>query len=215
MGVWGSDAEWKITPHLPDVPATAISVEGLEEFALKQRIDLAAARQEVDVAVGNMRASNLFSRSLKASIGVDTEHDPSGQWVTGPTVSVPIPLFDMGQAKAAKLKAQWRQAQEQYAAKSAQVRSQVRAACLQVQATQHRAEAYRTTIVPLRQKIVEQTLLRYNGMLVGVFQLLAAKQGEIDADRQYVTSVREYWLARTELQKALGGRFPTEQGESK
>jgi cobalt-zinc-cadmium efflux system outer membrane protein len=215
MGVWGSNTEWKITSHLPEMPATAIPIDGLEQFALKQRLDLAQARQEVEVASRNIRASNLFGPFTDSSLGIDTEHDPSGQWVTGPTLSIPIPLFDTGQAKVAKLKAQWRQAHEQYAAKSVEVRSQVRTAWRQMQAAHDRAEEYRTAIVPLRQKIVEQTQLQYNGMLVGVFQLLDAKQNEIDANREYVASLREYWLARTGLQKALGGRLPKDQGELK
>jgi cobalt-zinc-cadmium efflux system outer membrane protein len=63
-------------------------------------------------------------------------------------------------------------------------------------------------VIPLRHQIVEQSQLEFNAMQIGVFELLQAKQSEIDAGREYVESLRDYWLARTELEKALGGRLP-------
>ena len=44
-------------------------------------------------------------------------------------------------------------------------------------------------------------------MLLGVFQLLEAKRGEIDAGRMYVEALRDYWIARAELERAIGGRL--------
>jgi len=43
---------------------------------------------------------------------------------------------------------------------------------------------------------------------VSVYQLLAAKQGEIDARRGYLESLRDYWSARAELARAIGGSPP-------
>jgi cobalt-zinc-cadmium efflux system outer membrane protein len=44
-------------------------------------------------------------------------------------------------------------------------------------------------------------------MLTGVYQLLAAKQAEINAYREYIETVRDYWIARAELERAVGGRL--------
>jgi cobalt-zinc-cadmium efflux system outer membrane protein len=41
-------------------------------------------------------------------------------------------------------------------------------------------------------------------MLLGVFQLLAAKQAEVAAYREYIEAVRDYWVARSELERAVG-----------
>ena len=46
-------------------------------------------------------------------------------------------------------------------------------------------------------------------MLLGVFELLEAKQNEIDAGRAYVAALTDYWTARAELERAVGGRLPT------
>jgi cobalt-zinc-cadmium efflux system outer membrane protein len=60
-------------------------------------------------------------------------------------------------------------------------------------------------IVPRRTRILELTKLEHNAMLVGVFQLLQAKQNEMQARRDSIDAQREYWSARTDLDRALQG----------
>jgi cobalt-zinc-cadmium efflux system outer membrane protein len=61
--------------------------------------------------------------------------------------------------------------------------------------------------VPLAEQITAETQLQYNAMQLGVFQLLQAKQREIDTRRQSIAAQRDYWLARTELEQILAGRM--------
>ena len=94
-----------------------------------------------------------------------------------------------------------------------EIRSQVRAAANRMRAARARAEYYRTAVLPLQAKIVQQTQLQFNGMFIGVFQLLQAKQAQIDAGRGYIQSLQNYWMARSELEKTVGGSLqslPTE-----
>jgi cobalt-zinc-cadmium efflux system outer membrane protein len=74
-------------------------------------------------------------------------------------------------------------------------------------AAKERAQTYRATIIPLRRRVVDQAQLHYNGMLMGIFQLLDAKQHEIDAGREYIAALKEYWTARCELEQAVGGEI--------
>ena len=71
-----------------------------------------------------------------------------------------------------------------------------------------RAIQYRDVLLPLRQRIVDQTQLQYNGMLTGVFQLLQAKRDQIETGTQYLSTLRDYWIARVDLERAIGGNFP-------
>src|SRR5262249_12145040 len=70
---------------------------------------------------------------------------------------------------------------------------------------------YQQVIIPLRHRIVEQTQLQFNGMLVGIFQLLQAKRDEIDAGRAFVEALHDYWLARIALESAVGGQLEMNQ----
>jgi cobalt-zinc-cadmium efflux system outer membrane protein len=42
-------------------------------------------------------------------------------------------------------------------------------------------------------------------MQIGPFQLLQAKQEEVRMGADYVEAQRDYWIARAELEKAVGG----------
>jgi outer membrane protein TolC len=70
------------------------------------------------------------------------------------------------------------------------------------------AKHYRDEIVPLRKRISEEVLLRYNGMLMSVFELLADSREQVAAVNGYIESVRDFWLAESDLQMALTGRSP-------
>ena len=63
-------------------------------------------------------------------------------------------------------------------------------------------------MLPLSQIIVAETQRSYNGMLVGVYDLLLSRQNEINTARDYIVAVRDYWVARSDLERALGGPLP-------
>jgi cobalt-zinc-cadmium efflux system outer membrane protein len=64
--------------------------------------------------------------------------------------------------------------------------------------------------LPLRQAVADQALLHYNGMFISLYQLVAVKQGEVEARRGYLEALRDYWKARAELARAVGGGLPVE-----
>ena len=68
------------------------------------------------------------------------------------------------------------------------------------------ARHYRDEIVPIRKRIAEENQLRYNGMLIGVFDLLADARSQIASVNGYIESLRDFWLAQSDLQMALIGR---------
>jgi cobalt-zinc-cadmium efflux system outer membrane protein len=208
MGVADDQLNWTAPGRLPDLPAGEVRVEGLESLAVRQRQDLAAARSQVltQARVYGLTVDTRFFAS--ADVGVNAERETDGQWRIGPTLVVPIPLFDQGQAAIPRARAALRQSQQRYAARAIDIRSQVRAARTQLLHARSMAGFYHDEILPTQERLLEQTQLHYNGMLVGVFQLLQAKRDEIDAAVQYVSALQSYWTARAELERAIGGRLP-------
>lgn len=69
------------------------------------------------------------------------------------------------------------------------------------------ATHYRDEVVPLRKTISDELLLRYNGMLASVFELLTDAREQIGAVNGYIDALKDYWLAETDLQMAVGGRL--------
>jgi cobalt-zinc-cadmium efflux system outer membrane protein len=209
MGLWGpATASWSAAARLPDPPAEEVAADGLERTAVERSLNLRAARREVEAASRSLGLAAPFGLVPDAEAGVSAEREPEGGWSVGPAFSVPVPLFNQGQPAVASARARLRRARRRYAAVAVEVRSRARAARDAVAAARDQAEYSRLVVLPLRQSIVEQTQLQYNAMQVGPFQLLVAKQQQIDAGAAYIRALRAYWLARTQLDQILNGRLP-------
>lgn len=214
MGLWGPDTEWRIAPGLPPVPKEEITTERLESLAISNRLDIEAARWGVET-VGRALALKQKTRyfPIGINVGISHEKDTDGQRVMGPSLDIQLPIFDTGKASIARLKAEYERAQRQLEALAINTRSEVREARDAMLAAREVKERYETVLLPQRVRILEETTLHYNMMLKGAYDLLLAKQAEVTAERGYVDAWRDYWIARTELERALGGRLPN-SGES-
>jgi cobalt-zinc-cadmium efflux system outer membrane protein len=209
LGLWGDTTSWRFAERLPELPASEPELDHLESFAMRRRLDVTVARRRAALfakAVDLARSTRLLGR---LEIGVDAHQDPEGSRVLGPNLVIELPIFDQRQAAIARLEAQRRQQEHRLSATAIDARSEVRLADLRLRAARQTVLDYRDALLPLRQDVADQALLHYNGMFIGPLQLLAAKQGEIDARRGYLEALRDYWSARAELARALGGSLPT------
>ena len=209
LGLWGDETSWSVPEEIPAIPDTEIPVDRLEAFAMEQRQDLKAARWGVDI-VGRALAIRKRTRffPIGINIGVETERDLDGQRVTGPTLSVQLPIFDTGKASIARLEFEQNRAMRQLEALAINARSEVREARDLLLATRDIVGFYRTVLVPQRSRILDLTLLHYNMMLKGNYDLLLAKRSEVESEKAYIEAWREYWVARSNLERSLGGRLP-------
>jgi cobalt-zinc-cadmium efflux system outer membrane protein len=210
MGVWGEQTEWEIDGRLPDIPADPPSVTGIEREALARSIDLAHARQRIIAAgerVGYERATSLIPG---AELGLEAEREEG--WKLGPVLSVPLPLFDQGQARIGRGAAELRRAQQEYYALAVHIRSTARAVRDRVLGAQDRARYYRDILLPLYERVVSEGQLQYNAMQIGIFQLLRDRAQQIEAGVAYVEELRDYWMARADLAQMLDGRLPVSNG---
>ncbi|WP_306535589.1 TolC family protein [Geobacter sp.] len=213
MGAWGERTALRLPAGLPDLPAGEVPLERLESIAVANRYDLAAARKELDVAARTLGITREWRWLLGAEIGATAERDTDGQWVAGPSLSLELPLFDQRQARIARDESLLRKKIAKVTALAIDIRSEVRELRDRLIHYRRLAEHYRTTVIPLRERIVGLTEREYNYMLVGAFDLITAKQQEFDAYQEYIEAVTGYWVARAELQRAVGGRLPDVSGE--
>lgn len=208
MGVWGEQAGWTLAGRLADPPADDVDPAALEPLAIRQRPDLESARQDLLLQARTLGFTFQYRYVESLSLGPNAERETDGQWRVGPSLSVPVPLFDQGQAAVARGRALLRQSQDRFYAAAVDARSQVRLARTQMFDARARVEFYRREVLPVEQRLVAQTQLHFNGMYVGVFELLQAKRDEIAAGQEYIAALRDYWTARAELERAVGGRLP-------
>lgn len=207
MGLWGDQTRWNMPIRLPEIAGEEVSRDGLERRAIERSLDLGAARQQVIVSGRTLGIAQPLALLSELELGADADREQDGGWGVGPALSLSIPLFNQGQPAVARAQAQLRRSRQIYAATAIRLRSQVRAAHAAVIATREKAVYYSQVLLPLRQRIVDESQLQYNAMQIGVFQLLQARQEQIQAGHEYVRALRDYWLARAELDQILSGRM--------
>lgn len=211
LGLTGDATTWTLVEPLPEPPREEAPLDHLEALAIEQRLDVEAARMQVDAlgaAVGVAQNSSLFGA---IEIGIHTHQDPNGPALIGPTLEVELPVLNQGQGLVGRARSQHRQAQLQLEALAIDVRSHVRVARTALLAARLVVEHYRDTLLPLREKAVEQAQLQNNAMQLGLYELLDTKRAHLRASREYVDALREYWVARAELERAVGGRLAREE----
>ena len=83
--------------------------------------------------------------------------------------------------------------------------AEVRAAYVRYRARYEMARHYQDEIVPLRKRVLQENQLRYNGMLLSVFELLASAREQVGSVNQYINAMRDFWLADAGLTMAITG----------
>ena len=121
-------------------------------------------------------------------------------------MSVEIPLFDFGSARIARAEAVYMQSVHRAAKVAVDARSEVRESYDRYRSAWDIARHYRDDVVPTAKRISDENLLRYNGMLIGVFDLLADARAQIGTVASSIEALRDFWVARADLDMALIGK---------
>jgi cobalt-zinc-cadmium efflux system outer membrane protein len=202
LGLTGPSAtRWTLADALPTVPAD----DGSPDLAAAttRRLDVAAADAAValaDQAVSLTKAGLL----TQVSLGADMERTTDKQVVVGPSIGLDVPIFNQHQGQIARAEAEARLARERATVARVNVEADVRAAAARVSAARAAADLATRSLVPQWETVTRSTQLQYNGMLVGPYQLLSAKRGELAARQSAVAAQLQYWIARADLDRAVG-----------
>ncbi|HEX8611608.1 MAG TPA: TolC family protein [Telluria sp.] len=200
-----SATAFTLPERLPDLPAAPREVRDAEAQAMSNRLDLLMAQTELAglaSSLGLTRATrfvNLLDLSYLRNTG------ETGERATGYEIELQIPLFDWGGARAAKAEAMYMQAVHRAAGLAVDARSQVRESYAGYRTAYDLARHYRDEVVPLKKRIADEQLLRYNGMLISVFELLADAREQVVSVNAAIEAQRDYWIADAALQAALTG----------
>lgn len=209
LGLWGAASNWTIPMEVLKMPADDLTIDEAEQRAIEGRLDLAAARSQVNALRENLGLTQITSLVPDLTIGGHSEREPEGTTTRGPSLSFGLPIFDWGRAARARAKSQLLQAEERFAELAIEIRSEVRTLVTRMAIARRKADFYHISLLPVHQRSTEETQRLYNGMFVGVFELLEAKHRQVNAGRDYIQAMLDYWVSRSELEKAIGKRLPT------
>jgi outer membrane protein TolC len=205
LGLQGANSTFKLPEHLPDLPKAPSEQADIEAQAMKQRLDVLMATRDAEATASALGLTRVTRFVNVLDAGYINKSQSGAPRANGYEISVELPLFDWGDAKQRKADALYMGAVSRVAESAIRARSQVREAYSAYRTSYDLAHHYRDEIVPLRRKISDEILLRYNGMLVSVFELLADAREQANSVNAAIEAQRDYWLADTDLQMAING----------
>lgn len=213
-----ADASYEIVSGLPEPPETEDTLKSLVDLAYASRLDLAAKRREVELLADNLGINRRY-RWLGAlgdvEIGAERERETDGSTLRGPTLALEVPIFNQNADSVTRTEARLALAEAELRTLEVDIGNAVRLAYSEMQTARERLREHAEALVPLREEIVERTQEQVNFMLMGVFELLRAQRQEYDAYHGYLEAVRDYWLARAELERTVGRTLPDADAPSK
>jgi len=206
LGAWGTQTLFTLPSRLPDLPPAAMELPDIERVALAQRLDVQGARLAAENTARNLGLSKTTRFINVLELGLKRNGSNEAPTERGWEIAFELPLFDWGGARVARAEAVYMQAVHQAAEVAINARSEVREAYTGYRTAYDIARFQRDEVVPLHQRIAEENMLRYNGMLIGVFELLADARTQIASVNAAIEALRDFWIAQADLDMALIGK---------
>jgi outer membrane protein TolC len=182
---------------LPRRPPTT---DALARAASDARLDVRLARQHLRVAAA---AAGLTDIASLGDTELGLENGPGQDRAT--SLSLQVPVFDGGFLQRAA-------SDQRTLAAAHALSATVRHSALRSEhawATWKQrydtAARYQKTIIPERAALSAETLKRYNGMLIDVFELLDDAQAQVETLDEALAAESAFWHADVRLQAALFG----------
>ena len=203
----------QLPERLPDLPKEPRQAGVVTAHAAQQRLDVQIARTQLEIA-GESQGLNLVNSFVDVELGVrrDTVFDNAAGTKTARTgfeLGIRLPLFDWGTAQREAMNAQTLAAANRYESTVRGASSQLRESYFAYRTAYDIARHYQDEIVPLRKTMAEENMLRYNGMLIGVFELLADTRDQISGVMAAINSYQQFWLADAALAASMTGKPTT------
>ncbi len=174
LGLSADARDWQTVDTLPvpQVPEDPLAV--LLPLAAESRLDLAAQRSEVKLLADSLALTRRYRYLAAVEVGVETDRSR----ITGPSLSLELPLFNQGAGKVARAEGLLTAAESTLESLELTVANRVTLAAARVHGA--RAELLRTQLIPQREDVVKYTQQEASYMLAGQFTLLLVKQQAYD-----------------------------------
>jgi outer membrane protein TolC len=205
LGLWGNQLAFQLPERLPNLPNILAASADLEQLAMEQRLDVRMEKSNTEASASALGLSQATGFINVLHAGYSNKSETGEGRANGYEIALELPIFDWGRSRTAKAEALYMQAVHRTADTAIRARSEVREAYSAYRTAYDLARHYRDEIVPLRKKISDEMMLRYNGMLASVFELLADSRAQMSSVNAAIEAQRDFWLADTALQSAING----------
>jgi len=205
LGLWGQSARTlKLPETLPDLPNEPMDIPSVEREAIERRLDVQLAKANLESMASNLKLSrrNPFLSAIEFGPVLEAAE---GERERGYELELRLPIFDTGAVKNRRNRILLEQAQADAEVVAITAASQARVAMSAYRGSWDIARNMQEVVLPLRQRLTDEMMLEYNGMLISVFDLLSDVRAATRTEIDYVNAIRDFWIADTSLQQAMTG----------
>lgn len=253
MGVSQARDDWSPEPLALDTapPKLSVAESDLVEVALLQRLDVQAARWELeasfaefeqqrrrvipslgfglsgerferratpgrdilaDTARASIAAGRLAAPEIQSAAERRQERSQEIDLILGPSLEIPLPIFDQNQAQIAKAQFRARELELRYQETEQRVTEGVRSAFTQRRLAEDRARLYRDSLVPLQEANLSLAQTAYQSGRESILTVLLAQESLIRARLAYAAAIRDLLISTANLERQLSGKLPEASG---
>lgn len=195
----------KIQKQIPCPQVQEAPLEIFEEITLEQRFDLQIAKWNIQQLAATYNMHPWWAYTALA-VGLSSEKDPEGIVSTGPTLSLELPIFNDGQPTRDRINAQFRQAIDNFNTLEILALAQIRSAYQRLDVSREILSNYQEQLLPLQKQTLDLSEVYYNSMALSIYHLLEAKRQQLIAQINYNDALREYYLCKIEIERAISGK---------
>ncbi|HMQ14719.1 MAG TPA: TolC family protein [Phycisphaerae bacterium] len=171
--------------------------------------NIAADTARASIANGQLTAPEIEPRSARRA-----ERSQEIDFVLGPVIEVPLPIFDQNQAQIAKTQYRARELHERYCELEQRTVEKIRAAIATRQTAAKRREIYQSSLLPVQESNLQVAETAYQSGRESILTVLLAQQDLIQARLGLTAAIRDELTAMAGLERELGGRLPRDGEES-
>lgn len=201
--------------RLPALPKQPMSPADVARQISHERLDVQQAKAALNAAAKAQGLNQVTSLTdIELSVNRGSVSDSAASTYSarrGYEIGVKLPLFDWGELQRDAMNAQTLVAANQLEATIRSAGSSVRDNYAAYRTAYDISRHYKDEVIPLRKVISEENVLRYNGMIIGVFELLADSRDQIGVVLSAIAAEQQFWLTDAALHATLIGR-PTATG---
>jgi outer membrane protein TolC len=200
----------QLPERLPDLPESFLTPQAVSQALTAQRLDVRMAQSQLDAASKSQGLTLLTSfTDIELGVRRDTVKDTAlgtSETRKGYELGIRLPIFDLGDAQRASMNAATLAAANRMEAAVISAGSDLRESYAAYRTAYELSRHYRDEVLPLSKVISEENGKRYNGMFIGVFELLADHRSQINTVKAAIAAQQQFWLADAALQATLLGK---------
>jgi len=213
LGLYGEHTDWELAEPLPPIPEAPPPMPELESGALTASLELAASRSRLDALAhrtGLERTQGWLPAIVvdyHALIGrPDAPRGASeGGVLHGGGISLAVPLVNQNRGRTRAAEAEYDGQIERYIGMSVDIRSAARELDNRIRSAHGVARHLARVVLPAQRRVLDQTLLQYNAMQIGVFQLLTAEQALLEVELAELAARATYWTTHAAYEALVAG----------